>query len=220
MNNTEPPPLPLRSKGPELGADNLTLEGVATELAPSDFVSQNYETLVALIKRKQKRDQARAPVPDKNFGPEDKYLATAPTKRKSAKGYRHLYNCHQRPLMSWHFAMSTQHGQRCSPSERSLQVRTLRQRASASRRRISSSSENSSDNEDAETGHWKSKNKYRADEDEDMSRIWRRQKVDAFTRRISDFSEDKRRRMPANLKTYDGASADILYEHCFQRQLP
>ncbi|GJR37850.1 hypothetical protein Tco_1213534 [Tanacetum coccineum] len=37
-----------------------------------------------------------------------------------------------------------------------------------------------------------------------MSRLWRRQKVDAFTRRISDFSEDKKRRMPANVKTYDG----------------
>ncbi|GKG44078.1 hypothetical protein Tco_0483171, partial [Tanacetum coccineum] len=65
------------------------------------------------------------------------------------------------------------------------------------RRRVSSSSE--------ETGHWKSKNKYRGDEDEDMSRPWRRQKVNAFTRRISDFSEDKKRRMPsANVKTYDG----------------
>ncbi|GJT76349.1 hypothetical protein Tco_1043074 [Tanacetum coccineum] len=32
----------------------------------------------------------------------------------------------------------------------------------------------------------------------------RRAKVDAFARRISDFSEDKRRRMPANVKTYDG----------------
>ncbi|GKF56986.1 hypothetical protein Tco_0170523 [Tanacetum coccineum] len=47
-NTTEPPPTPLRNKGPELGDGNLTLEGVATELAPSDFVSQNYETLVAL----------------------------------------------------------------------------------------------------------------------------------------------------------------------------
>ncbi|GJZ28306.1 reverse transcriptase domain-containing protein [Tanacetum coccineum] len=41
-------------------------------------------------------------------------------------------------------------------------------------------------------------------EDEDMSLPWHRQKVDAFTRLISDFSEDKRRRMPANVKTYDG----------------
>ncbi|GJW39237.1 reverse transcriptase domain-containing protein [Tanacetum coccineum] len=70
------------------------------------------------------------------------------------------------------------------------------------RRRVSVSSEDTSDNEDAETGHWKSKNRYR--EDEDMSLPWRRQKVDAFARRISDFSEDKRRRMPANVKTYDG----------------
>lgn len=37
-----------------------------------------------------------------------------------------------------------------------------------------------------------------------MSLPWRRQKVDALTRRISDFSEDKRRRMPANVKTYGG----------------
>jgi hypothetical protein len=37
-----------------------------------------------------------------------------------------------------------------------------------------------------------------------MSRPWRRQKVDAFTRRINDFSDDKRRRMPTNVKTYDG----------------
>ena len=37
-----------------------------------------------------------------------------------------------------------------------------------------------------------------------MSRPWRRQKVDAFARRISDFSENKRRRMPTNVKTYDG----------------
>nr|GFC89717.1 reverse transcriptase domain-containing protein [Tanacetum cinerariifolium] len=48
------------------------------------------------------------------------------------------------------------------------------------------------------------RNGYRNQEDEDMSLPWRRQKVDAFTRRISDFSEDKRRRMPTNVKTYDG----------------
>ncbi|PWA74143.1 reverse transcriptase domain-containing protein [Artemisia annua] len=72
------------------------------------------------------------------------------------------------------------------------------------RRSVSLSSNDSSDNEDEETGHWKSRKRYRDREDEDMSRPWRRQKVDAFTRRISDFSEDKRRRMPANVKTYDG----------------
>nr|GFD51142.1 reverse transcriptase domain-containing protein [Tanacetum cinerariifolium] len=71
-------------------------------------------------------------------------------------------------------------------------------------KRVSSSSSDSSDNEDEETGYWKSRNGYRNQEDEDMSHPWRRQKVDAFTRRISDFSKDKRRRMPANVKTYDG----------------
>ncbi|GJU01195.1 hypothetical protein Tco_1111533 [Tanacetum coccineum] len=72
-NTTEPPPPPLRNKGPELGADNLTLEGVATELAPSDFVSQNYETLVALMQEKTKKRSSRAYRPDVDFGFEDKY---------------------------------------------------------------------------------------------------------------------------------------------------
>nr|GFC70467.1 reverse transcriptase domain-containing protein [Tanacetum cinerariifolium] len=120
---TEPTPAPLRNKGSDLEVDNLALEGVAPELAPSDFVSQNYETLATLMQEETKK---------------------------------------------------------------------------------SSSSSDSSDNEDEETGHWKSRNGYRNQEDKDMSRPWRFQKVDAFTRRISDLSEDKRRRMPANVKTYDG----------------
>ncbi|GKA77232.1 reverse transcriptase domain-containing protein [Tanacetum coccineum] len=71
-------------------------------------------------------------------------------------------------------------GQRRSPSESPPSSDSEDSRRKH-RRRVSSSSEDSSDNEDAETGHWKSKNKYREDEDEDMSRPWRRQKVDAFT---------------------------------------
>nr|GFC35607.1 reverse transcriptase domain-containing protein [Tanacetum cinerariifolium] len=47
------------------------------------------------------------------------------------------------------------------------------------RKRVSSSSSDSSEYEDEETGHWKSRNGYRNQEDEDMSRPWRRQKVDA-----------------------------------------
>nr|GEY24932.1 reverse transcriptase domain-containing protein [Tanacetum cinerariifolium] len=46
---TEPPPAPLRNKDSNLEVDNLALEGVAPELAPSDFVSQNYETLATLM---------------------------------------------------------------------------------------------------------------------------------------------------------------------------
>nr|GFC56446.1 reverse transcriptase domain-containing protein [Tanacetum cinerariifolium]GFC60174.1 hypothetical protein [Tanacetum cinerariifolium] len=42
------------------------------------------------------------------------------------------------------------------------------------RKRVSSSSSDSSNNEDEETGHWKSRNGYRNQEDEDMSRPWRR----------------------------------------------
>jgi acyl-CoA hydrolase len=72
------------------------------------------------------------------------------------------------------------------------------------RKRGNCSSSDSSDNEDKETGHWKSRGRHHEEEDEDISLPWRRQKVDAFTRRISDYSDDKRRRMPTNVKTYNG----------------
>nr|GEZ63868.1 reverse transcriptase domain-containing protein [Tanacetum cinerariifolium] len=151
---------PLQNKGSDLEVDNLALEGVTPELAPSDFISQNYETLATLMQEEQKRGQVKACKPDSTLIQNTKHLYCA-TERKGAKGI----------------------------------VVDLR---------VSSSSSDSSDNEDEETGHWKSRNGYCNQEDEDMSRPWHRQKVDVFTRRISDFSEDKRRRMPANVKTYDG----------------
>jgi hypothetical protein len=72
------------------------------------------------------------------------------------------------------------------------------------RRKNNSSSSDSSDNEHKETGHWKSRGKRREEKDENLSLPWRRQKVDAFTRRISDYSDRKKRHMPTNVKTYDG----------------
>ncbi|GJU21694.1 reverse transcriptase domain-containing protein [Tanacetum coccineum] len=122
--------------------------GSATELAPSDFVSQNYETLVALMQEETKKRSSQSLQARLNFGPEDEVSPPRHQKERRGKDNR-------RPPVF-------------------------------------------------RKGHWKSKNKYREDEDEDMSLPWRRQKVDAFTRRISDFSEDKRRRMPANVKNYDG----------------
>ncbi|GJX83460.1 hypothetical protein Tco_0668056 [Tanacetum coccineum] len=53
------PPHHPKQEVPELGVDNLTLEGgVATELRPSDFVSQKYETFGRPHARGNKRDQA------------------------------------------------------------------------------------------------------------------------------------------------------------------
>ncbi|PWA99920.1 reverse transcriptase domain-containing protein [Artemisia annua] len=72
------------------------------------------------------------------------------------------------------------------------------------RRKRGPSVTDSSDNEEKETGHWKSRRRHRTRGSEDISRPWRRDKIDAFTRRISDFSEDRRRRLPTNVKTYDG----------------
>ncbi|GKE98601.1 hypothetical protein Tco_0021952 [Tanacetum coccineum] len=83
-NSTEPPPPPIRNKGPELGADNLTLEGVATELAPSDFVSQNYETLVALMQEETKKRSSQSLQARLNFGPKDE--VSPPCHRKERRG--------------------------------------------------------------------------------------------------------------------------------------
>ncbi|GJV80175.1 hypothetical protein Tco_1516045 [Tanacetum coccineum] len=217
-NTTEPPPLPIRNKGPELGADNLTLEGVATELAPSDFARLNFgpeDEVSPPRHRKERRgkDNRRPPV----FGRIGKQVSGTQTanlqnldthenndRRISVRDRLGSRDVHSR-LGQWRSPSES------PPSSDSEDSRRKR------RRRVSSSSEDTSDNEDAETGHWKSKNKYRGEEDEDMSRPWRRQKVDAFTRRISDFSEDKKRRMPANVKTYDGT---VRNARTVQQKLP
>ncbi|GJU57319.1 reverse transcriptase domain-containing protein [Tanacetum coccineum] len=196
-NTTEPPPLPLRNKGPELGADNLTLEGVVTELAPSDFD----EVSPPRHQKERRGKDNRRPLVFGRIG--KKVLGTQTT---------NLQNLDTHENNDWRISVRdrlgsrdvhSRLGQKRSPSESPPSSDSQDSRRKR-RRRVSSSSEDSSDNEDAEMGHWKSKNKYRDDEDEDMSRPWHCQKVDAFTRRISDFSEDKKRRMPANVKTYDG----------------
>ena len=54
-DTTVPPCAPNRDKGPNVETDILALEGVAPELAPSDFVSQKYETLAAFMQVEAKR---------------------------------------------------------------------------------------------------------------------------------------------------------------------
>nr|GEX13240.1 reverse transcriptase domain-containing protein [Tanacetum cinerariifolium] len=67
---TEPPPAPLRNKGFDLEVDNLALEGVAPELAPSDFVFQNYKTLATLIQEETKKRSSQSLQAQLNFDPE------------------------------------------------------------------------------------------------------------------------------------------------------
>ena len=50
--------------------DILVLEGVAPELVPSDFVSQNYEALAALMQEEAKRRSSQSLQARLNFGPE------------------------------------------------------------------------------------------------------------------------------------------------------
>nr|GEW20822.1 reverse transcriptase domain-containing protein [Tanacetum cinerariifolium] len=82
-DRTEPPPALLRNKGSDLEVDNLALEGVAHELAPSDFVSQNYETLATLMQEETKKRSSQSLQARLNFDPE--YKASPPRYRKERR---------------------------------------------------------------------------------------------------------------------------------------
>ncbi|GJS87526.1 reverse transcriptase domain-containing protein [Tanacetum coccineum] len=185
--------LVFTAMGPPLGTTQTTATITSTE-----------ETLVALMQEGNKKETSKeACRPDLTTVRRTIYPPRHPKGKTRKENRRPQYSVIERKFQAWAVdEKSTACLDKGLPSESPPPGSVLRTVRRKRRRRVSSSSEDSSDNEDAETGHWKSKNKYR--EDEDMSRPWRRQKVDAFTRRISDFSEDKKRRMPANVKTYDG----------------
>ena len=80
---TEPPRAPDRNKGPDSETDIPALEGVVSELAPSDFVSQNYETLAALMQEEAKKRSSQSLQARLNFDPE--YEASPPRHRKERR---------------------------------------------------------------------------------------------------------------------------------------
>ncbi|GJS81460.1 reverse transcriptase domain-containing protein [Tanacetum coccineum] len=190
------------------GSANTPYDLVFTAMGPppetTATITSTEETLVALMQEGNKKETSKeACRPDLTTVRRTIYPPRHPKGKTRKENRRPQYSVIERKFQAWAVdEKSTACLDKGLPSESPPPGSVLRTVRRKRRRRVSSSSEDSSDNEDAETGHWKSKNKYR--EDEDMSRPWRRQKVDAFTRRISDFSEDKKRRMPANVKTYDG----------------
>nr|GEU79088.1 reverse transcriptase domain-containing protein [Tanacetum cinerariifolium] len=155
---TKPSPAPLRNKGSDLEVDNLALEGVAPKLAPSDFVSQNYDTLATLMQEEtKKRDSRRSPVftriGKKVVGDQTadlQYLGTHENNGWRTNVHARLGSRHVQDRLGRRRSLS-----KSPPSSDSEDSRHKR------RKRVSSSSSDSSDNEDEETGHWKSKNGYR-----------------------------------------------------------
>ncbi|GKA30206.1 reverse transcriptase domain-containing protein [Tanacetum coccineum] len=156
-------------------------------------------------KRKQTRDQARAYRPDLTLVRRTKYLHRArKQKRDQARAYRPDLTSARRTKYL-HRVTERKGAERITVGLHVLdRLGSRRFHSSLDQRRSPVKDPPSSYSEDQSDPQASQKNKYRRDEDEDMSRPWCRQKVDAFTRRISDFSEDKKRRMPANVKTYDG----------------
>ena len=259
------PRAPPRNRGTNLETNIHALEGIATEIAPDDFVSQNYEALAALMQKEAKRRTQRGLQARLDFGSERE---TSPPKHRRVRrnnrrpkvldrvgrrvtpdratssqnwedqedsGRRtNVYARLGRPSVHDRLGGWRSPNENFSGSDSENSRRTRRKTASSSsrtfsdneesetghwksreksrnlgnrrkrRREVSLSSSDPSNNEEEEAEYWKPKDRHHDQEDEEMSRPWRRQKVDAFTKRISDFSENRRRRMPANVKTYDG----------------
>ncbi|GJX95349.1 hypothetical protein Tco_0351147 [Tanacetum coccineum] len=144
-------------------------------------------------KRKQKRRSSRTYRGRLNFGPEDEVSPPRHRKERRREDNRrppvfgrigkqvsgtqtaNLQNFSDHENNDWRISVHdrlgnrdvhSRLGQRRSSSESPPSSDSEDSRRKR-RRRVSVSSEDTSDNEDAETGHWKSKNRYR--EDEDMS---------------------------------------------------
>ncbi|GJW70194.1 hypothetical protein Tco_0127111 [Tanacetum coccineum] len=77
---------------------------------------------------------------------------------------------------------------------------------SDSRQESSRYTENHSESEDSEGGHWKSKSRRQKSsvEDDDLSQPWVCAEIDPFTSRIPHFDFPKTR-MPSHVKTYNGS---------------
>lgn len=83
VDTTEPPCAPNRDRGPNVETDILALEGDASELTLSNFVSQNYETLATLMKEEARRRSSQSLQARLNFGPE--YEASPSRFRKEGR---------------------------------------------------------------------------------------------------------------------------------------
>ena len=70
-NPIEAPNAPNRNRNTDAETDIRALIGVAPEVIPSDFVSQNYETLAALIREKTKRRSNQSIQSRLNFDQDD-----------------------------------------------------------------------------------------------------------------------------------------------------
>ncbi|GJR64292.1 hypothetical protein Tco_0010357 [Tanacetum coccineum] len=177
---------PTHSKqGSRVRGDNLTLIGVRLNWRSSDFVSQNYETLVALMQEETKKRSSQSLQARLNFGPEDEVSPPRHRKERRRKDNRrppvfgrigkqvsgtqiaNLQNLDTHENNDRRISVRDRLGSRDvhsrlgqwrSPSESPPSSDSEDSRRKR-RRRVSSSSEDTSDNEDAETGHWKFKNK-------------------------------------------------------------
>ncbi|GKA69339.1 hypothetical protein Tco_0775403 [Tanacetum coccineum] len=85
-------------------------------------------------------------------------------------------------------------------------VPSARQTRPESRQESSRYTENHSESEDSEGGHWKSKSRRQKSsvEDDDLSQPWVCAETDPFTSRIRHFDFPKTR-MPSHVKTYNGS---------------
>ena len=85
VDNTVPPGAPNRDRVPNTEADILAANEDAPDLTLSNFVSQNYETLTALMQEEARRRSSMSLQTRLNFGTRTRNITTALPKRGARK---------------------------------------------------------------------------------------------------------------------------------------
>ncbi|GJR43808.1 hypothetical protein Tco_1311911, partial [Tanacetum coccineum] len=191
-NHKQPTPSHPRSDVRNtIGKDKQTPKGSARTTSAVDlkeFCEKHYEKLLPIMADKtiSPRRQRRSRNPRHNP------RVFTRLRRERSKSPRHEYKSKER-RESTMFKRLGGRGRSASAH-------------SDSRQKSSRYTENYSESEDSEGGHWKSKSRRKKFnvEDDDLSQPWVCAETDPFTSRIRHFNFPKTR-MPSHVKTYNGS---------------
>ncbi|GJU40572.1 hypothetical protein Tco_1193529, partial [Tanacetum coccineum] len=176
---TGPPPAPHRVSRVETEIIPDTLAGVVPDLSPSDFVSQNYGVLSALMTEETRKRSGQTLQGRLNF---DCTHEVSPTHQQAG---RHKRRRSKDDQTRRHPVIGSRRGEGGSSSDSDEQRQRGRNQNRPNRLRRSPSGSSPSSNSDCD----RRKRRRRTHSSDDSS---------------DTGDNNKRRRMPANIKTYDG----------------
>ncbi|GJR21962.1 hypothetical protein Tco_0970489 [Tanacetum coccineum] len=243
-----PPPALPRVLQSELNEADLVLEGVALGMEPSAFVTRNYESLTSLLATETRRRSSRDLQSRLNFGLDNDITRDSEEEsrtRKRFKQRRRLTDQHKRPPVfdrlgnripgpqleaNQEFYNNTNPGKAGlplgdigAPQAEVPQVQApaaITRDAAKGSGQTPCSEQDSSDGGDRNPRHQKSRRTNNSEED--MSLPWHRQKADAFVKRIKNYLDNIKRRLPSHVKTYEELNNSDMFtdEHALDYSSP